>query len=312
MTLTNKYRSAMDKIVVTPEAEERILRNISGKKEPGIVTKKQLNLKCIGYAGIAAACCAIIACAMFIYPSFINLNRGQQLPQAVDSTLKTAVGTENHHEQAPESVDSSAKTAVQSGKQQEQTQKSVGNSGKTGSQTDKHQEHVPKSAGSSSGTTIQPGKQNDQPSASDSSAGETATQTEDQLFLSCNPIVETKGVDELKKAVDFELLIPGKLPAGYKIDSTSVIVKKIAQIIYSEVNNKITYRVSKGSEDISGDNTSYDNSEVIKVNDTQVLLKGNNSSINLVTWIKNGCSYSLSFSMGADKTIVVSIVEGIR
>ncbi|EGD47602.1 hypothetical protein Cpap_1796 [Ruminiclostridium papyrosolvens DSM 2782] len=105
---------------------------------------------------------------------------------------------------------------------------------------------------------------------------------------------------------------PGKLPAGYKIDSTSVIVKKIAQIIYSEVNNEITYRVSKGSEDISGDNTSYDNSEVIKVNDTQVLLKGNNSSINLVTWIKNGCSYSLSFSMGSDKTIVVSIVEGIK
>ena len=205
----NKYRSAMEKITVTPQMEERILRNLSSKKETSTEIKKNF-IKWIRPASAIAVSCVIILGVMLIRPSFINSNQ------------------------------------------------------------------------------------------------------EKQHILIPNPIENTKGVDELKKVVSFEILVPGKLPTGYRIDSTSVISGKLAQIIYSDGSNKITYRAAKGTEDISGDQTSYEESHVVKIGDTKVTLKGNKSMINLATWIKDDCTYSLSFSNGIENEVAVSIISSMK
>ncbi|WP_018670206.1 DUF4367 domain-containing protein, partial [Brevibacillus laterosporus] len=130
--------------------------------------------------------------------------------------------------------------------------------------------------------------------------------------LVTSPIKNMKGVDEVKKAVPFELLVPGKLPTGYKLDNSSVISGKLAKIIYSDGSKKITYRVAKGAEDIIGDYTSYEETDVVKNGDIEATLKGSNSLINLATWIKDGCSYSLSFSRGIEKNAVILIIESME
>jgi hypothetical protein len=317
----NKYQSAMEKIVVTPQMEERILLNISKIKGTGVETKKQLNLKWNRYIGIVASCCAVIFCVIFIYPSIINLNRGENLvkhPQKVitaessGNSAETAVQSKKQQEQTPESVVSTPETAVQSEKHKEQAPKSDDSSSKTVSLPETARKQSPKSVGNSAGSTAQPDKQNGQSPASAANSAEPTGQSGEQPVLVCNPMEEIKGVDELKKAVAFELFIPEKLPAGYKIDSTSVISKKIAQIIYTNGDDRITYRVSKGSEDISGDYTTYNEAEVIKVNDIEAALKGNNSLINLATWVKDGCAYALSLSPGIDKMTVVSIINSMK
>jgi hypothetical protein len=210
MILMNKYRSSLEKIKVTSQMEERILRNVSSKKEQGEVIKKQPYLKWIKPVGTIAACFAIVIGIMSVYPTFMNNNgRNQQITHP-------------------------------------------------------------------------------------------------------NPISNAKGVNELKKAVPFELFVPEKLPTEYKIDKTSVISGKLAQIIYSDGSNKITYRAAKGAEDISGDYISYEESDVVKIGDAEVTLKGSNTLINLATWIKDDCSYSLSFSTGIEKETVISIIESMK
>lgn len=223
----NKYRSAMDKITVTPQMEERILRNVSSNKELNVEIRKQPYLKYIGPAGTIAACFVIVL-GLIIFQSG-GLQR--QRPGA------------------------------------------------------------PGASGNSGGTIVQPGE---------------------QQVLIPNPIVNNKGIEELKKAVPFELFVPEKLPTGYKIDNTSVISGKLAQIIYSDGSNKITFRTAKGAEDISGDYTSYQESNVEKVGYSEVTLKGSNSLISLATWIKDDCSYSLSFSTGIEKGSAVSIIESMK
>jgi hypothetical protein len=214
----------MEKIEVTTDMEERILRSVSSKKEVSTETNKQQFLKWIRPAGIIAVCCAVVLGAMIIYPSFINNNRG------------------NHQIQTP--IDNSERNSTPP--------------------------------------------------------------------LSTSPIVNTKGVEEVKKAVPFKLLIPRKLPTGYKMDNSSVISGELAQIIYSDGSKTITYRAAKGVEDVSGDYTSYKESDVVKIGDIKVTLKGSNSSIYLATWIKDGCSYSLSFSTGIEKKAVMLIIESME
>lgn len=224
MILKDKYRSAMEKITVTPQMEERILRNVLSKKESATETKKQPYPKWIKPVGTIAACFVIVIGAMAIRPMLMNNNRG------------------NH---------------------QIQISRVPGNPG-----------------------------------------GQQVTHP--------NPIADIKGIDELKKTVAFELFVPQKLPNGYKIDNVSLISGKLVQIIYSDGSNNITYRVAKGHEDISGDYKSYEKSDSVKMGGSVITLKGGKSLINLATWIKDDCSYSLSFSTGIEKEVVVSIIENMK
>ncbi|MBG9801655.1 hypothetical protein ABD72_18150, partial [Brevibacillus laterosporus] len=140
MILKNKYRSAMEKIEVTPQMEERILSSVSRKREASTEIKKQQYLKWIRPASTIAACCAVVLGAMAIYPTLINNN-------GVNKQIQTSPHADNEE-----------------------------------------------------GMSAQP---------------------ETDRVLVTSPIKNMKGVDEVKKAVPFELLVPGKLPTGYKLDNSS-------------------------------------------------------------------------------------------
>lgn len=230
MIFMNKYHSAIEKITVSPQMEERILKNITSKNELNIETKKQQKYKWMRPLGIAAAGCAVVIGVLFIYPSIVNNNEGSQ------------------HIQKNQSANNSKGTGAQSGEQ----------------------------------------------------------------VLIPYQIVNTQGVEEFKKVVPFQLQIPGKLPTGYKIDKTSVISRELAQIIYTDGSNIITYREAKGAKDISGDYTAYEESNVVEIGDAKVIFKGSKSMINLATWVKDDFSYSLSFSMGIEKESVISIIKSMK
>jgi hypothetical protein len=131
----------------------------------------------------------------------------------------------------------------------------------------------------------------------------------------CNPIVQVKDISELKKAVTFQLLVPSELPAGYEIESISVITGSMAQIIYNNKDSeddKIVYRTSSGTEDISGDYNTYETVDAIKVKAAEVTLKGSKTLVNLAIWSQDGCTFSLSFSIGVNKEAVISIVNSLN
>jgi hypothetical protein len=281
MISMNKYRSEIEKISVTPEIEDRILRNLSSKKNSAKEMKRQPHISWMRRAGFLAASCAIALCAFLLNPSIISSDWGKKPAHNSEGNV---VQSEMPRTQAPESSTNSGGSTTKPGGLQTQAPVSSSNSG---------------------GSTTKPGGLQTQAPVSSTNSGENSGQAEG------SPFVNAKGIAELKKAVSFTLFIPKNLPSGYKIDDTSVITGEVAQIIYSDGSNKIIFRTARGSDDISGDYTSYEKSDVVRIGDTTATLKGNNLSINLVIWIKDGCSYSLTFSLGVEKDTAVSIIENM-
>ena len=65
------------------------------------------------------------------------------------------------------------------------------------------------------------------------------------------------------------------------------------------------------NKDISGINESFENTETLYVNNLEITVKGNNNLYNLALWTNNGYSYSIYFSEGIDKTVILSTIVSI-
>ncbi len=107
-----------------------------------------------------------------------------------------------------------------------------------------------------------------------------------------NPFVEYKTIDEAKKALSFDAVCPTKIPEGYEIDSISVMNGEMLQIIYKGKNGEFTYRVAKGSDDISGDYNVYKDIKEVKVGDLNVTFRAGEKNCSAI-WQNNGLTFSI-------------------
>jgi hypothetical protein len=126
-----------------------------------------------------------------------------------------------------------------------------------------------------------------------------------------NPFKAYGSIDELKKALPFELIVPAKIPPRYEIEGIDSIAGKTAQIRYSDGNETITFRAASGTEDISGDSNIYATNETKTVSGMQVMLKGNGDLINLAIWTDDTRSYSLSLSQGMSEDSVLEMIQSL-
>ncbi|WP_027398694.1 hypothetical protein [Anaerovorax odorimutans] len=281
----NKYRSAMEKIIVTSQMEENILRNLTEKKEYTNVKSKSSYQKWLKPLSSIAACFAIILAIVIIYPTLKS--NDYQTQNLVSSSKETKELSKGEKIQAPEVSEEISENI----------------------QYDKQQQGESKASEKSESNDCQFGQQ-------DLNLGTVAgleenNEQEEQNVSGGSPIVDTQGIEELKKTVPFELLVPNKLPNGYKVDSTSVIIGEMAQIIYSNGEDSIVYRVAKGTDDVSGDYNDYGELRDEVMGDRNVTLKGNNSLISLATWTEDDFSYSLSFSVQAEEDDIKAIIGSI-
>ncbi|MDO4847537.1 MAG: hypothetical protein Q3968_05350 [Clostridiaceae bacterium] len=120
-----------------------------------------------------------------------------------------------------------------------------------------------------------------------------------------NPVVGYQTLEDAEKAVGFDITVPSdiKQVINYSVISGSIL----------EIEFKGGYlRKAKGSEDISGDYNTYENSDTLNSGGKQYAIKGNGGKISLVTWADGGFTYCLSFENGADSNDVVKLLEGIK
>ncbi len=127
-----------------------------------------------------------------------------------------------------------------------------------------------------------------------------------------NPIVQTDDIKQLKENMPFTIKIPTVMPIGYEVKMTSSIAGTLAQIVYSNGTNDITYRMAEGTDDISGDYTNYDKVKEITVNDLNVTFKGDESGFKIANWNDGTYAYAISFTAGMEEDMMKSIVESIQ
>ena len=131
-------------------------------------------------------------------------------------------------------------------------------------------------------------------------------------LLQTSPVTNTDGVDGIKRHVKFTLQIPTALPEGYQFKKTSVIFGKIAQIVYSNGSDSITFKTTGGLGGINNAGANNMLSDTVAVGNIKVSVEGNSGLVNFAAWTQDNCSFSLTFTNGIDKNTLIAIIKSIK
>ncbi len=135
---------------------------------------------------------------------------------------------------------------------------------------------------------------------------------EDNTQIACG-IEEVSNTDELSEKVGFEVQDLKYVP----FEPTQVIYSsywnELSQIVYVGENQEITYRKSKGNEDISGCYYDYDQIVQETINEIDYTINSYNGAFIVVTWYDSNedFSYSLYFENGLTLEEVESLLQAI-
>ena len=127
-----------------------------------------------------------------------------------------------------------------------------------------------------------------------------------------NGIEECASLDELSEKVGFEVRTPQALPFEPESIEYSSYRGDFAQVDYDGEGTHITYRVSAGSGDISGDYNDYADTAKLSIEDAEVTLKGSVGNWQLAIWEDGDFSFFLSVSPGLSEAQLKDIISNIK
>ena len=125
-----------------------------------------------------------------------------------------------------------------------------------------------------------------------------------------NPQHQHNTVEALEAAVGFNLPVPAA-PAGFSFTLIQDIGGTLAELRWSDDVQELTYRVSRGGSDNSGDYTVYPASGTLTVGNIPVQWRGESGSIRVALWAKDGFSFSLRAADGLTERQVRQMVESV-
>ena len=125
-----------------------------------------------------------------------------------------------------------------------------------------------------------------------------------------NPQHSHNTVEALEAAVDFPVPVPAA-PVGFSFTLIQDIGATLAELRWSDEIQELTYRVSRGSSDNSGDYTVYPASGTLTVGDTSIQWRGDAGGIRVALWTREGFSFSLRASDGLTERQVRQMAESV-
>lgn len=127
-------------------------------------------------------------------------------------------------------------------------------------------------------------------------------QPDDPPVQVVNGMVEVDTLEQLASAVGFEIEELGTLP--FAVETTAYISYwgEMAEITYTGEGKTATLRKSIGTEDNSGDYSTYADFKEISIDSQTVILKGSSGAYILAIWSANGYAYSIRLSDGISES----------
>lgn len=129
-----------------------------------------------------------------------------------------------------------------------------------------------------------------------------------------NPVTNYNSLDQLQKAMGFDLKTPKEYDNPNYTASYSDINKSVAQVEYSQNGNRVAiYRVSRPTvDDISGVFENFGSIEGIKKDAYSANLFGNNGSFQIINWDTKDFTRSLYVPNGLSKDEIIKIADNIE
>lgn len=294
--MSDKYKEQLDKIVVSDALRAKILSAAEEKIEKKASKSKSSRV----YYFRAAA--GIAACAAIVLTAAVTVNIGQTgtvskdepvniLAQApkTETNENSDINTVNPHDNNNQTLNTPAPSPEKYNINTEPQ-----NNGIEPKNTDRTEAVTPEAP---SDNAEIPNKIPDYT-------------TGDELAAAPSPY-DSLSLDEIKEQVGYEFKVPQYIPDGYAMEDAALMFGSLIQISYTAENGEIVYRTERTQEDISGDYSIYEKTEVIEAGGCAVTVKGNGEKYNLAVW-NNGDSYAISSSEGLSKDEIVKIAENIK
>lgn len=119
------------------------------------------------------------------------------------------------------------------------------------------------------------------------------SEVEDSKVEAVLAVEEYETVEAAKEATGYEFETPSMLGDSYNLSKIRVIESRLVELTYSSDDHQVIFRVDRGSEDVSGDYTVYEQTRTIELNGIEVICKGDKENDYLATWADEHYSYSL-------------------
>ena len=125
-----------------------------------------------------------------------------------------------------------------------------------------------------------------------------------------NPFADYDSLAEAEAAAGVSLAAPTSID-GCSGPDVQLMSGKMLQLIFRSDSGRIIIRKAAGSEDISGDYTSYAETKTARVNGCDVTLKGADGKVSTAVWCANGYSYALLSDVPMATDILTDLIVEI-
>ncbi len=304
-----KYRAAMDKITLSDGRRAKIMAAASEKMAEN-EKKHSSKLVYIRCASAVAACLAIYAVGTSVKDS---LNSNVIPPQS------DIVSTANPKADFPETDEAEAVLPGNPQETETDAPKTTSplNRGAVGEV--KPEVNPPKTAEKGSvtvGETVtEPSNGENVPAADNPAEPPQGGQLPDDELASGGAVLapgieENADIDSIRKEVGYDFALPDYMPQGYTFDSASLLFGELVQIVYTDGEHKIMYRIEDCTDDISGDYNNYETVETVDMGGAAVTVREDGGKCRLAIW-NDGKAHVLWLDEGFERDEIEKIIKSI-
>lgn len=343
--MSEKYREAMDKIVVSDELKAKIINNAVLHNTADKPKSKRSGFVYLRYGMGYAACLALCLYAVSTSENYINTRDFQ----TVSATTAPKATAEPVVTETPKAVEKTADAPKQAEMRENTVQKSsaveksvknnkssnsskavpaVNNRGRAiytqssavAEPVTGQTEVVKTSLPNENTEVVLQSEQPEQaafaasPETAVSKAGGAAADYSGGYMLRSVAEPKISSVEDIENIVGYPVKTPHYMPDGYELESMGVTAGNTVQMSYTAPDDEITYRTEKndsGEErDISGNYEEYETVSTENINGNDVTVKSSGDSYYNAVWNDEN-SYSIDSSNGIEKSDMVKIIESV-
>lgn len=294
----NSYKNAMDKIVLSAEEKEKIIKTalLKTKTRKRPVYKYAVNIA----AGVIICLISIPATEFFLKPA----------PDYVPVITLTPSPTETPETDFPlvretEAPDGTNTTGEKVQTEKTSTPRRTVNQPETQAQK---QNTLPIAASEQKSDTYE--------AAAEDTANEPAAEVSLAATTTTEDLAEDFSGSNMLRSASPKSAGSGSAPAapyisGYTAQETDLISETLIQIVYANGSSYLIYRTRPGSGDCSGDYNDYANVEETVCGGKNVTVKTDETFGTLAIWENGGASFSLHTDAILTKTEVSGLLSDI-
>lgn len=347
MTLSKKYKDAMNKITVDDQMKNRILKNINNDKEADSSKYIQIkNTKKIKYnyyrgLGVIAACCAVIIYTLNnkeILNSY-NFNRNSvknteiAFNKSENSNENTRVrrNIEDNFEKNEIDTSENSKSLYDESSNSDVINNNSKNSNNTNTISNS-QNNDSSSEEESKTKTINKDSYNNENSQNNISINEdnnnikeaktssieleknrnSQNKISESSYIGMSIWKEFRTLEELKQSVDFIIKTPKVQSESNEIKSIIMDSNKNISIDYEKKDYSFTFKIQREVNEDNSDSIHVEREKVINIDENSVLLRGNSDVINIASWEEGTTNFQIKSIVGIKEEDMINIIKNIE